>query len=523
MSDTKTIIISKPEETFEIIQSAVNKMVDMIRLTLGPAGNKVIISKMLYKMVVDDGVQIARDFELEDPAENAVINVVREAAIKTNDRVGDGTTGSLIILQAIINEVSRLSRRDGRKIIEELHRGCEEVKAQLYKMKREIKTAEDLRKVAMIAFDNKLIAEMIADTYFKIGEDGIVTIDKSPTLETYVEMSEGVKIERGYISPYMVTNAERMECNIENPYILITDYRLTEANDLFPIINKMAAEKKKGLVVIAENVEQHALAMLVLNLPQVMNSQTGKLGSFPSVAINLPNVEGREVLMEDLAIMTGAKVFSNGKGDKLETAEIEHLGRCEKFISRREESIIIGPKGNRVDILKAASDLRKAIENEKDEKQKKDLIYRLGRFTNTVATIKVGAPTDNEQKALKYKVEDTVNAVHAAYQNGVVCGAGNALASVKTSSPILQEALKYPRRQLFENTGIEPVDLKPGHAMNVVTKEIGPYFEIGVVDPLDVVIAGVESAISIASILLTSSGIIVETQKKPDHVIAQEQ
>ena len=402
MSENKIIYVQ--DKTFDVIKTAVNKMVDFIRPTLGPAGNKVIISKMLYKMVVDDGVQIARDFELEDPAENAVVNVVREAAIKTNDRVGDGTTGSLIILQAIINEVARLSRRDGRKIIEELRRGYEEVKAQLYKMKREIKTATDLKKVALVAFDNEQIAAMIADTYFKIGKDGIVTIDKSPTLETYVEMSDGVKIERGYISPYMVTNPERMECEIENPYILITDYRLTEANDLFPIINKMAAAKKKGLVVIAENVEQHALATLVLNLPQVMNAQTGKLGSFASVAINLPNVVGREILMEDLAIMTGAKVFTQAKGDKLETAEIENLGRCEKFVSRREESIIVGPKGNRADILKVASDLRKAIEAETDEKAKKDLIYRLGRFTNTVATIKVGAPTDNEQKGLKYKV-----------------------------------------------------------------------------------------------------------------------
>lgn len=520
MAENRTIIVR--EKTFETIVKAVNAMVDLIRPTLGPASNKVIISKMLYKMVVDDGVQIARDFELEDPAENAVANIVREAAIKTNDRVGDGTTGSLLILQAIINEVARLSRRDGRRISDELYKGLSEIKEQLQSMKREVSTKEDLKKVALIAFDDEAIADLIAGLYEKIGKDGIITIGKSPTMETYVEVSDGVKVERGYISPYMVNNAERMECVLENPYILITDYRLTESNDIFPIINQMAAAKKTGLVVIAENVEQHALATMIINLPQVMNPETRKLGTFSSVALNLPKVEDRDIFLEDMAILTGAKVFSASKGDKLENAKLEDLGRCDQFIARREESIIIGPRGDKEGIKKCVGELRNAAETEPDEKRKKDLLYRLNRFTNSIATIKVGAPTDNEQKALKYKVEDTVNAVKVAFRGGVVCGAGNALASVKTSSPILQEALKYPRRQLFENMGLEPTDLEPGHAMNVATKQTGPYFEVGVIDPIEVVLAGVESAISIASILLTSSGIIVETQKKPKHVEDQE-
>ena len=520
MAENRTIVVQ--DKTFEVIRTAVNKMVDLIRPTFGPAGNKVIISKMLWKMVVDDGVQIARDFELEDPAENAVVSIVREAAIKTNDRVGDGTTGSLLILQAIINEAARLSRRDGRRIVDELYLGLQEIKEQLQGMKREVVAKEDLKKVALIAFDNESVAELVASLYEKVGKDGIITISRSPTMETYVEVSDGVKIERGYISPYMVNNAERMECVLEKPYILLTDYRLTEANDLFPIINQMAAAKKTGLVVIAENVEQHALATMVINLPQVMNPETRKLGTFPSVALNLPKVDDRDIFLEDMAILTGAKVFSASKGDKLESAKLEDLGRCNQFIARREESIIIGPRGDKNSIEKCVSELRLAGLIEPDERRKKDILYRFNRFTNTIATIKVGAPTDNEQKALKYKVEDTVNAVKAAFRGGVVCGAGNALASVKTSSPILREALKYPRRQLFENMGIEPPELEEGQAMNVVTKQTGPYFEVGVVDPLEVVLASVESAISIASILLTSSGIIVETQKKPRHVEDQE-
>ena len=513
MSENRTIIVR--EKTFNTIQSAVNKMIDFIRPTLGPAGNKVIIDKMLYKMVVDDGVQISRDFELEDPAENAVVKVIREAAIKTNDRVGDGTTGSLIVLQGIINEVARRSHRDGSKIVRELEAGLEEIRAQLLKKKRDIKTKEDLKKVALIAFDNEQIAELISDLYWKIGKDGIITIDRSPTMETHAEVSEGTKIERGYISPYMVNNAERMECILENPYVLLTDYRLLESNDLFPIMNKMMAEKKRGLVLIAENVEDQALATLVINLPQVLNPHTKKLGTFPAVAINLPKVDERDIFLEDMAILTGSTVVSANKGDKLDQVDTSVLGQCEKVIVKREETIFVGPKGKKPDINKIVADLQRSLKNEKDEKIKKDLIYRLGRFTNSIGVIKVGALTDNEQKSLKYKVEDTVNAVKSAYQGGVVKGAGLALAGIKTSSPILNEALQYPRRQLLDNMGAEEEMYAGEAARNLATNKVGNYFDVGVIDPIDVVIAGVESAVSIASILLTSSGILAETQKKP--------
>lgn len=514
MNNTEITIVK--DKTFETIRSAVNKMVDMIRPTLGPASNKVIISKMLFKGVPDDGVQIAREFELPDPAENAVVSIIREVAVKTNDRVGDGTTGSLIILQAIINEVARKSRFDGRKVELELKRGLEDLKKQLKKSARQIKTKEDLKKAALVCFDDEKIAEMIADLYFKLGKEGVITIDKSPTMETIVEMTDGTKIERGFISPYMVTNPERMEAVLEKPYILITDYRLTENSDILPLIEKMAAENKRPLIIIAENVEQHALATLIINLPQVINPETRKLGSFPSVAINLPNVEDRKILLEDLALITGAKVFTVEKGLKLETATIADLGRAERFICRREESIIVGPKGKKMEIAMAAANLRSAIENEPNERQKKDLIHRLGRFTNTLAVIKVGAPTENEQRSLNYKVEDTLHAVKSAFNHGVVCGAGLYLSRFKTSSPILNEALKYPARQLRENMGIdEEEDLGVDEALNVVTGKKGNFMEVGVMDPVDVLLAGVESAVSIASILLTSCGMIVETPKKP--------
>ena len=434
--------------------------------------------------------------------------------IKTHDRAGDGTTGAAIMLQAILNEVSKKSHMDGRKTELELKRGLEDVRKELVKSAKQIKTKEDLKKTALIAFDDKKVAEMIADTYHKIGADGIITIDKSPTMETVVEMTEGVKIDTGYISPYMVTNPQRMETIIEKPLILITDYRLTENTDIMPIMEKIAQAQQRNLVIIADNVEQNALATLVVNLPHVFNQETKKNGTFSSLAIPLPQ-GNREVLMEDLAFLTGANTFTNKKGNKLENADIADLGKAERIICRRDETIIVGPKGKKNEIATSIAQLRNAIADEKNEAQRKHLEKRLGMFTNGLAVIKVGAATDNEQKALKYKVEDAVNAVKSAYKHGVVCGSGLALARITTSSKILNEALKYPARQLRENMGLEEEqDFAVDEALNVVTGKKGNFMDVGVMDPVDVLLAAVESAVSIASLLVTSTGIIVEKPNK---------
>lgn len=512
-------ILSVKEKTFQIIVSAVNKMVDIIRPTFGPAGNKVIIDKQMYKMAVDDGVQIARDFELPDPFENAIVTLVRETAIRTNDRVGDGTTGALLMLQGIINEVDRRGILNKRKLEIDLKKGLEEVKKHLKKTSRKIETKEDLKKVALVSFDNEKIAEILADAYSKLGKEGVITIDNSPTMETTLEMTDGVKIKSGYLSPYMVNNPQRMESIIEKPHILITDYRITEASDIIKIMNKMASAGKMELVIIAENIEQSALATMVINLPHVMNPQTRKPGTFMSIGVATPKNVDKKTFLEDLALMTGARLFSQAKGDKLEEAEIKDLGQARRFICRQDESVIVEPKNQKsLDVRSAVSSLRVAIQNEKDKSKKDVLIKRLGLFTNTLAVIKVGAPTENEQKALKYKVEDAVHSVKSAFKNGVVCGAGLALTQTKTQSTILNEALKYPAKQLRENMGLDMEDIahKVNEATNVVTGKKGDFLEVGVVDPVDVLIAGVESAVSIASILLTSSGMLVEAKKKDE-------
>lgn len=493
------------KDTFEVILSAVNKICDFIRPTFGPSGNKIIIDKPIYKMAVDDGVQAARDFELNDPTENAVVNIVKGAAIKTNDRVGDGTTGSLIILQAIINEAAKLARRDGRKIEKELKNGLKEAKEQLLMQIKPIKTLIELEKVARIAYDDEKIAKLIADTWFKLGKDGIITIDRSGTMETFADITDGIKIDQGYLSPYMVTNPERMEGIIEKPYILLTDYRLTEVNDVLPIMELLVKDKILSLVIIAEHTESNALATLIVNKLQ---------GNINTIAIDMPADADKTVFLEDLAIMIGAKLFSKDKGDKIQEAKLEDLGRAERFVSKYDKSVIIGPKGDKKIIKSSIEAINNAF-NTVTDKEKPKLEERLARFTNKIAIIKVGAATEQEEKALKYKVDDAVHSVQSAYKNGVVSGGGIALYGLKTSSEILNSALKEPFRQLKMNIGLENnQEFKKDEAINVITGEIGNFMEVGVMDPVDVLIAGLESAVSIASLLLTCSGMIVEKPKE---------
>lgn len=512
-NDTNIQIID--DKVFEKIKLAVDNLVDFVKPTYGPASNKVIISKLMYKMVLDDGVQIARDYKAKGEVENSIVNVIREVAISTNDKVGDGTTSSLIILQGIINEVSRKTRWDGRKIELELKKALEEVKAELREKKYEIESKEDLEKVARISFDDDRISKMIADTYHELGKNGIITIEKSSTEETHIETSDGIKFNTGYLSPYMVTNPNKMETEMQKPLILITDYRLTQTSDVIGILNKMAEESKQNLVLIAENVEQTALSTMVINHTNVVNPQTQKPGVVTSVAISAPKGMDKKTFLEDLAMMTGARLISETKGDKMENVTLDDLGSADKIIVSKEETVIVSPKGDKGEIATAISGLENAINNEKNQKERQSLEKRLATFTNTIAVIKVGAATENEQKALKYKVEDAVNAVKQAYNGGIVCGAGIALANCKTSSSILNEALSYPSRQLRENMALdgEPVT-DTENIENVVTGEKGNYLEVGVVDPVEVLIAGIESAVSIASVLITTKGIIVETQKE---------
>lgn len=508
MSQTRTEITTK--DPFSIIQSAVRKAAAVVKPTYGPASNKVIISKTTHFLHVDDGVQIMRDLKFDDPNEDAVLKEIRSTAVKTNDRVGDGTTSSIIMLDAIIEQVGRKVKWDGHKIEAELKAGAVEAKKQLEAMASPVKTLDDLKKVARVSFDDEKISTIIAETWHKLGPDGVVTVEGGAGYETTTEIADGLKFSRGYISPYMITNQQRMEAVIEKPYILLTDYRLTEAGDVLPIMEALAQKQIFSVVIIAENIEQSALATLIVNKMQ---------NKFTAVAINTPPAENPTQLLEDIAKLTGGKLISMHKGDKLQDVKIEDLGRAERFVAYRDSSAIIKPKSTKKLVDATIAEIRASIDAEKDPKTKLQHQKRLAFFASKVALIKVCGPTQEEQRALQYKVEDAVNAVKAAYKGGIVAGAGLSLASLHTSSDILNQALQYPFRQLMENMGlnnkIEEFTL-PGakgtkiYALNVRTGKRGPYAEVGVVDPVDVLIAGIESAVSIASLLVTTSGMIVE-------------
>lgn len=509
-------VLINTKDPFDVIASAVKKAGAAVRPTYGPASNKVIIDKQTHRMVVDDGVQIMRDLEFEDKQENAVLKVVRETAIKTNDRVGDGTTGAVILVDDVIGQIADMPHRDGHAIERELKQGAKEAVEQLKAMARTVKTRDELIKVARVSYDDAAIAEVIADAWHKVGVDGDVTIEESALPETVSDISDGVQLKgRGYISPFMVTNPQRMEAVLEKPLFLVTDYRLTNSEDVLPLLNVVAQAGRNKVVIISEHIEDAALATLIINLPQVMNPHTGKPGVVQSVAVNAPQADNMQVALADIALLLGARFFSMKKGDKLDDIKLDDLGKADRFISNRDKSVIVRPRGDAKVVAKAIVDLKFARDEETDEATKKGIQRRLNMLTNQVAVIKVGAETDNERKAKKYKVEDAVHSVKAAFKSGVVPGGGVALASLETSSPLLNHALKRPQKQLYENSGVAAPVLKKGEAFNVVSGQKGPYMQVGVMDPVDVLVAAVESATSIASLLATVSGMIVEVPPEP--------
>ena len=455
------------KETFNIIMNTVNTLVDLVKLTFGPNGNKVITGKGLNASALDDGVQIAKELELDNEAENYVLKIIREVAVKTNDRVGDGTTGSLIILQAILKEVEKNGKVDGRKLTKELKKGLSEAIEQLKKQTKQIKNKSDLEKVARVSFDDEEVAKLLSEIIYKIGADGLINVESSTGFGIEHEMIEGFEIKRGYLSPYMITDKE--EAVLENPYILVSDSVISTNTQILPVLEKILASRTgRGLVILSKSVEGEALSTLILN----------KLnGKIKSIAVNIADYD-------DISILTGANAFMSSKGDKgAFNLELSDLGGARRVVSKKDSTVIIGGKGNK-------DKIQKLKDTVKDP-------YRLAQLSGLVAVIKVGANTDSEAKALTFKIEDASNAVKVAYKHGIVKGAGVALMNIKTSSEILNKALQYPHRQLIENIG-----------------SLGEFEDTSIIDPVQVLIAGLESAVSIACLLCTVKGIIVEEKTK---------
>ena len=472
-----------------LVFDAVNKLVDFVKPTYGPALNKILIQRGRQLESIDDGVASAQEFELPDEFENSIVQLVKEVAVKTNDRVGDGTTSSLIMLQAIMKELKD-DKRTSREIIKDLNEGFVEFKKQITEKARQIESKEDLKKVAYISFNNEKMAEVISEILFELGHDAVVTIEESKSLETTHTVVKGLQFLRGFASPYFINSPEKAETVLEKPYILVTDREIIDAKEILPLMNKVIATGNRQLLIIADDIRGEALATLVINTLQ-------HKGLFVAVKAPYYSNDKYEFLM-DVAELTGSNFRAGDLGRKIEDTTLEDLGMADKVIINKDNTTIVGGQGKGLEEYIQKMDAM--IATMQSELKKDKMAERRAKLTSGVAVIKVGGATENEMKALRYKVEDAVNATRVAFEHGVVKGAGLALKEIETSSSILNKALQYPHKQLLEN-------------MEVKSLEVGE----DIIDPVEVLIAGVESAVSIASLLITTKGILVDKNEEENN------
>lgn len=504
-----------------------DKVANAVKITLGPKGRNVVIEKSWGSpTITNDGVSIAKEIELEDKFENLGAQLVKEVASKTNDVAGDGTTTATVLAQAMIKEGLKnvaaganpiLLKRGIDKAVE---RAVEEIK----KLSKKLSGREDIAHVAAISANSPEIGELIAEAMDKVGEDGVITVEDSKTLETYVEFTEGMQFDRGYISPYFVTDAEKMEVVLKEPFILITDRKLSAVKPLIPILEKVA-QTGKPLLVIAEDVEGEALTTLVLNKLK---------GTLQSCAVKAPGFgERRKAMLQDIAILTGGQVASEELGINLEDLTLEDLGRADLVRVKKDETIIIGGKGDPEAIKKRIAQIKAQIEETTSEYEKETLQERMAKLAGGVAVIKVGAATETELKEKKHRIEDALSATRAAVEEGIVPGGGVTLlrsrkaveklleeldGDEKIGAQIVYKALSAPIRQIAENAGYDGAVIiekilasdDPAYGFDALRGEFGNMFEKGIIDPAKVTRSALQNAASIAGMLLTTEVLVVE-------------
>ncbi len=531
------------EKAREALKKGIDKLAEAVKMTLGPRGRAVVIEKGYgAPQVTFDGVTVAKEIELEEKYENLGADFIKQAAEKTNDDVGDGTTTAVVLAQAMIDEGERLIREKGFNVIqlaEELRKSSQRVIKSLESQKELINDTKKIKEVATLSAKDAEIGGLIAEVMEKVKKDGVVTIDDSNTISNSYEIVEGMQFDRGYISPYMMTNAERMEAALEDPYILITDKKISSVNELLPLLEKLVQAGKKELVIIAEEVEGEALATLLVNKIR---------GVFNVLAIKAPGFgDRRKEILEDIAVVTGSQFISEDLGKKMEKVEIADLGQAHRVVSDKDKTTVVDGKGDKQKIEDRINQLKNQIKSVDSDFDKEKLQERLGKLSGGVAVIKVGAPTETAQKELKQRVEDAVAATRAAMEQGIVPGGGVALfnavpsitpdkmegnaflsSSVRTATfSILSRALKSPISAIIQNSG-EKVDniidkLEANWqkenswiGFNAMTNDIADLKEAGIIDPLKVVKTAFINAISVAANYLTVGAAITDLPKKEE-------
>ncbi|GAP62597.1 chaperonin GroEL [Ardenticatena maritima] len=524
------------EEARRELKRGVDTLANAVKTTLGPKGRNVALDKKWGgPTVTHDGVTVAKEIELEDPFANMGAQMLKEAATKTNDVAGDGTTTATVLAQAIVNEGLKNVAAGANPML--LKRGIEKAAARVAEYIREIavdvESRDDIAHVATISANDPEIGQLLADVMEKVGKDGVITVEESKTgLDMEVEYVEGMQFDRGYISPYFITDPDRMEAVLENPYILIHDKKISSAQDLVPVLEKVLQSGNRNLLVIAEDVDGEALATLVLNKLR---------GTFNVVAVKAPGFgERRKAMLQDIAILTGGTVISEELGRKLESATLADLGRAEKVVVTKDDTTIVGGKGKPEDIKARINQIKAQIETTTSDYDREKLQERLAKLAGGVAIIRVGAATETELKEKKHRVEDALSATRAAVEEGIVPGGGVALLTAQkvlddnlglegdeaTGVKIVRRALEEPLRQLATNAGLDGAVVvgevrrlqaeknTPYIGFNVLTGEYVDMVKAGIIDPAKVTRSALLNAASIGAMILTTEALVTDLPEK---------
>jgi chaperonin GroEL len=517
------------ENARRALERGVDRVASAVKVTLGPKGRNVVIEKKWGSpTITKDGVTVAKEIELEDPNENMGAQLVKEVASKTNDAAGDGTTTATVLAWAMVREGLKNVAAGGNPMIIKrgIDKAVESVVAALKKSSIQIEGRAQIAHVAGIAANDAEIGEIIADAMDKVGKDGVITIEEGKGIETSVEVVEGMQFDRGYISPYFITDSDKMETVVDDPYILLTEKKISAARDIVPIMEKVI-RTGKPLVVVAEDVEGEALATLVVNKLR---------GILHSVAVKAPGYgDRRKAMLGDMAALTNGNLVSDDIGVKLESVELDFLGRADKVKATKEETTLIGGKGKKADIDGRIAQIKKEIEDTTSDYDREKLQERLAKLGGGVAEIKVGAATETEMKEKKHRFEDALNATKAAVEEGIVPGGGTALLNALPALGaidakgdeligvnLVRRALEEPTRQLVLNAGgegslvVERIKReKPGIGYNVATAgEYTDMVKAGIVDPTKVTRLALQNAASVAGLLLTTEALVVEKREK---------
>ena len=509
----------------------VDQLADTVKITLGPKGRNVVLEKKFgAPLITNDGVTIAKEIELESAAENMGAQLVREVATKTNDAAGDGTTTATLLAQALIHEGMKNVTAGANPMIlrKGIFKAVDAAVAELKAQSKQVSGSADIARVGAISASDDTIGQLIADAMDKVTSDGVITVEESKSAETYSEVVEGMQFDRGYLSPYMVTDTDKMEATLDDCLVLITDKKISNIQDLLPILEQIVQSGKK-LLIVAEDVEGEALTTLVLNKLR---------GTFTVVAVKAPGFgDRRKEMLIDIATLTGGEVITSELGLELKDASVAQLGRARQVKVNKENTIIVGGAGDKQAIADRVSQIKVALENTTSEFDKEKLMERLAKLAGGVAVIKVGAATEVEMKEKKLRIEDALNATKAAVEEGIVAGGGAALVNVigaveavvetlegdeKTGAQIVVKALTAPMKQIADNAGLDGAVVvskvresgKAGYGFDAYNEKYCDMLECGIVDPAKVTRSALQNAASIASTVLTTEAVV--SDKKED-------